>query len=187
VKHNKTARWLAIGVLPLAFIAIIFAQQSTRDTQSIELSENVVVGQSEEDSQKPGKQIGRFQIPKIKLNQPLREGTNAATLKEGPGHYPKTPLPGGSGNVAIACHRTTFGAPCLRLGELQPGDLIRVSKKRVSGGDKWFDYTVTQVFVVQPSMTAVLEQMSYKDTLTITTCHPMYSSKQRLIIRAELT
>jgi LPXTG-site transpeptidase (sortase) family protein len=69
---------------------------------------------------------------------------------------------------------------------LQPGDLIRVSKKRVSGGDKWFDYKVTQVFVVEPKETAVLAQTSYNATLTVTSCHPLNSSKQRLIIRAEL-
>ena len=38
------------------------------------------------------------------------EGTDP-DLRKGPGHYPYTPLPGERGTVAIAGHRTTYGAP----------------------------------------------------------------------------
>ncbi len=45
-------------------------------------------------------------------------------LKQGPGHYPDTPMPGQFGNSAIAGHRTTYGQPFYRLDEVAPGDEI---------------------------------------------------------------
>ena len=47
-----------------------------------------------------------------------------ADLKEGPGHYPGTPLPGQAGNSAIAGHRTTYGAPFNRIDELVTFDAL---------------------------------------------------------------
>ena len=42
---------------------------------------------------------------------------NDNTLKIGPGHYSTTALPGTGGNVGIAGHRTTYGAPFGNLDE----------------------------------------------------------------------
>ena len=42
----------------------------------------------------------------------------------GIGHYPGTEMPGQVGNVALAAHRTTFGAPFARIAELHVGDAI---------------------------------------------------------------
>ena len=50
-------------------------------------------------------------------------------LRKGPGHYPNTPLPGQRGNVGIAGHRTTYGAPFNRIDELQRGDPIVVTTR----------------------------------------------------------
>ena len=36
-------------------------------------------------------------------------------LKKGPGHYIGTPFPGQPGNVGVAGHRTTYGAPFNRI------------------------------------------------------------------------
>ena len=54
-------------------------------------------------------------------------GTDTARLRRGPGHYPATPLPGARGTVAIAGHRTTYGAPFRRLDQLGRGDRIELS------------------------------------------------------------
>ena len=45
-------------------------------------------------------------------------------LRKGPGHYPGTALPGVRGNVAIAGHRTTYGAPFQDIDQLKPGDEV---------------------------------------------------------------
>ena len=74
--------------------------------------------------------FGHLVIPRIGLNDYVVEGVGAAQLAEGPGHYPGTAQIGGRGNVGIAGHRTTYGAPFYDLNELQPGDLIYLTNTR---------------------------------------------------------
>ncbi len=75
----------------------------------------------------PGDPVGRMEIPRIGVDHILVEGVSVEALKRGPGHYPDTPLPGRSGNVGIAGHRTTYGAPFYRLDELEVGDPVVVT------------------------------------------------------------
>jgi sortase A len=131
----------------------------------------------------PGDAIGRLVIPRISLDDVIVSGADKESLKKGPGHYAKTPMPGEHGNAAIACHRTTFGAPCFRLDELQVGDPILILSK-TSG--RWFRYNVRKQFVVTPDQNEVLLADGDKNTLTMTTCNPRYSAKQRLVILADL-
>ena len=72
----------------------------------------------------PGDPVGRIVIPAIGVDFISLQGVDLKWLKEGPGHFPQTPLPGQPGNVALAGHRTTYAAPFNRLDELQPGDEI---------------------------------------------------------------
>ncbi len=41
----------------------------------------------------------------------IAEGVGTDRLRQGPGRYPGTALPGRPGNVANAGHRTTYAAP----------------------------------------------------------------------------
>src|SRR6476469_2069049 len=75
----------------------------------------------------PGQPIGQITIPRIGADFYMVEGVDLKWLKEGPGHFPSTPLPGQAGNAAIAGHRTTYKAPFNRIDELQPGALITVT------------------------------------------------------------
>lgn len=135
-----------------------------------------------------GEPVAIIRIPKIGIDKVVVEGTTTADLRKGPGHYGGTPLPGQIGNAAIAGHRTTYGAPFADLDQLIPGDLIQV--ETLSG---IFDYVVSAdgVFVVNPDQTDVLDQPSPAQgeapaaTLTLTTCNPKYSARQRLIVKAE--
>ena len=127
-----------------------------------------------------GDPIAQIRIPKIGVTRYVVEGVGVADLKKGPGHYPQTPLPGQAGNVAIAGHRTTYGQPFYRLNELESGDEIEVQTLQGS-----FTYIVDGKQVVQPSQTEVLDQTE-EARLTLTTCEPRYSARQRLIITALL-
>ena len=71
-----------------------------------------------------GDAIGKITIPAIGVDEFVVEGTDTASLRKGPGHYPSTPLPGERGTTAIAGHRTTYGAPFRRLDKLKRGDRI---------------------------------------------------------------
>ncbi|HVA42214.1 MAG TPA: class E sortase [Acidimicrobiales bacterium] len=129
----------------------------------------------------PGYAIGIIQIPKIGLEKYLVEGTGESDLQEGPGHYNDTPLPGQPGNVAIAGHRTTYGAPFYNLDALRPGD--RVSITMVDGTTYTYDVTGSQV--VSPSDVAVVGPTK-DNRLTLTTCNPRFSASTRLIVSASL-
>jgi sortase A len=120
-------------------------------------------------------------IPKIGVNYYVVEGVGSSQLAEGPGHYPGTAAVGASGNVGIAGHRTTHGAPFYNLNELKPGDLIYLTNT----AGHTFTYRTTTQFIVAPSDGAVLNPTG-TPSLTLTTCNPRYSASQRLVVRATL-
>jgi len=127
-----------------------------------------------------GDGIAQIRIPRIGLTKTVVEGVSTDSLRKGPGHYPGTPLPGQEGNSAIAGHRTTYGAPFNRLDELEENDLIYVTTVQGS-----FVYRVAEKLIVSPKDVYVLDATE-DNRLTLTTCHPIYSARQRLIIVAEL-
>jgi sortase A len=130
-----------------------------------------------------GDPVAVIDIPDLGVTKYVVAGVAASDLKKGPGHYPMTPQPGHLGNVAIAGHRTTYGEPFRDLDELETGDDIVVTD--VAG--RTFYYRVTESFVVQPEDSWVVATTDpSRALLTLTTCHPEFSAKQRLIVTAEL-
>lgn len=127
-----------------------------------------------------GEPAARVRIPKISVDKIVVEGVSLADLKKGPGHYPDSPLPGQTGNAAIAGHRTTYGAPFNRIDELVAGDEILVDT--VQGE---FRYLVSEQLIVSPTQIEVLADKG-DDRLTLTSCHPEYSSRQRIVVIAKL-
>lgn len=127
-----------------------------------------------------GEPTAQIRIPKIGVDKTVVEGVSLANLKQGPGRYPETPMPGQEGNAAIAGHRTTYGAPFNRIDELVPGDEIIV--ETVQGE---FRYEMTEQLIVSPSQVEVLEDKG-DNRLTLTACHPKYSARQRIVVVAEL-
>jgi len=127
-----------------------------------------------------GDAVARLRIPKVGLDKVVVEGVSTGSLKNGPGHYPGTPLPGQTGNSAIAGHRTTYGAPFYNFDELAENDLIYVTTEQGS-----FQYRVVETLVVSPDDVWVLDPTT-DNRLTLTTCHPRFSARERLIVIAEL-
>ncbi len=113
------------------------------------------------------------------------EGVGADVLRRGPGHYPGTGMPGQPGNFAVAGHRTTYGAPFFHLDRLQAGDQAQVTDR--SGARHV--YEVVEQRIVRPSDRSVLSRDPLgggRPTLTLTTCNPRFSNRQRLVVFAEL-
>lgn len=125
-----------------------------------------------------GEPIARLRAPSIGLNQVVVEGTAAAPLRKGPGHYPDTPLPGMPGTVAIAGHRTTYGAPFNKLDELERGDRLKLDMPyaRVT-------YRVERKRIVRPTAVWVTRRVDH-DRLVLTACHPKYSAAKRIVVFA---
>jgi sortase A len=131
-----------------------------------------------------GSAIAYLNIPKISVQKYVVEGVADADLSEGPGHYPGTPMPGQPGNVAIAGHRTTYGAPFYDLNELQPGDKIFLTAY-AGATQHTFLYVVDHSEVVKPTDVAVIAPTTDNE-LTLTTCNPRYEATTRLIVVAKL-
>jgi sortase A len=124
-----------------------------------------------------------IRIPSIERLQEgwaVVEGVSRRTLRAGAGHMPSTPLPGQPGNSVISGHRTTYGAPFHELDILVEGDIIEVETALGV-----HIYSVTGIEIVGPRDLWVIEDRGGA-TLTLTTCHPKFSSRQRLVVFAEL-
>jgi sortase A len=129
----------------------------------------------------PGDAIGKIVIPSIGVSKYVVEGTDAESLRKGPGHYPATPLPGQHGTSAIAGHRTTYGAPFRKLNEVHKGDRIVLEMPYGT-----FVYRVEKTLIVDDSALWVTHRVNH-DRLVLTACHPLYSAAQRIVAFARLT
>jgi sortase A len=126
-----------------------------------------------------GDSLTRLKIPTLDVDVVVVEGTTASALRAGAGHYPQTPLPCEIGNVSIAGHRTTYGKPMANVDKLKNGDLVILETPIGS-----CTYEVSRVFIVDKADFSVIAP-SPDRTLTLTSCHPKGSAKQRIIVRAE--
>ena len=138
----------------------------------------------------PGHGLAVLRIPRLGRGylKVIVEGVGVDDLKKGPGHYPKTALPGQVGNFVVSGHRTTYGAPFNRLDEVRPGDVVIVETRTT-----WYVYRETSEEKVAPTALWVtypvpghLGQRPTQRLLTFTTCHPKYSARQRLVLFAHL-
>ena len=154
-----------------------------------------------------GEPLAVLHIPRLGADyqQVVLEGTAEDALSQGPGHYVGTALPGQPGNLAIAGHRVGKGSPFLDADRLVPGDPIVVETAdawyvyRVLGDPDTGDYTTdpsgipgqqivrpSDVAVIAPTPGGAADVAPSGSYLTLTTCHPKYSARQRLIVHAVL-
>ena len=125
-----------------------------------------------------GDAIAKIDLPSIGVSEYVVEGTDVASLRKGPGHYPETPLPGDPGTTAIAGHRTTYGAPFRNIDKLRRGEPIRIDMP-----DGRFVYRVERTKIVDDQDLSVLDRVGYQ-RLVLSACHPLYSAAQRIIVFA---
>lgn len=128
-----------------------------------------------------GEPFAAIRIPLIGVDQVVYAGVDRETLQLGPGHFPGTPLPGQPGNAVLSGHRTTYGRPFFDLDLLEPGDTIDVET-----AVGIHTYTVRESLVVSPFDVWVTEPKEGA-WITLTTCHPKFSARERLVVFAEMT
>jgi sortase A len=125
-----------------------------------------------------GDAIAKIELPTIDKTAYVVEGTDTGDLRKGPGHYPDTPLPGERGTVAIAGHRTTYGAPFRHIDSLNNGDPIRIAMP-----DGTFVYRVYTTKIVDDSALWVKRRKRFNQ-LILSACHPLHSAAQRIVVFA---
>lgn len=124
--------------------------------------------------------VGRLTILSANINHYVVFGVEDDKLEYGPGYIVGTSLPGTGGNFAIAGHRTTYGAPFGNLDRVQLGETIIFQTNTNE-----YKYKVVDVQIVSPTDNFVLQNFG-DDRITLTTCHPKFSAKQRLIVVGQL-
>lgn len=125
--------------------------------------------------------LGGISIPKLGVDEPLLEGIRLTTLDNGPGHWPGTAMPGQVGNVVVAAHRTSHGAPFRDIDQLVPGDVVQFTTEAGV-----IDYTVTGTQIVQPDAIWIVDPTD-TPTATLFACHPPGSTRQRIVVNLELS
>lgn len=161
------------------------------DAQTLERIRRVVNAED-------GDVLARMLVPAIELDKYVVEGVSVSDLRTAIGRYRGSAHIGDLGNVALAGHRSTYGEPFGRIGELLPGDQISLvtpigtavyevmdpndyvstwaSKVRSVGGGH---------VIVGPSDEFVIGDVG-DNRLTLTACHPRFSAEERLIVVARL-
>lgn len=110
-----------------------------------------------------GAPVGRLRIPRLGVDVAVFEGVTDAVLRMGPGHVPRTALPGGQGNCVIAAHRDGFFRP---LRHARAGDRVVLS---TASGD--VEFRLWKRRVVEPTEVAALRPTK-RPRLTLLTCYP---------------
>ncbi len=123
--------------------------------------------------------IGEMEIPAIMLKSAINFGVTDATLDRGVGWWPDTARPGEVGNVVLGGHRTSWPRPFRYVDLLEPGDEIVFTTETGR-----FVYAVSRTEVVYPDAMWIVDQTD-QATVTLFACHPVGSTKQRIVIFAD--
>lgn len=128
----------------------------------------------------------------------IQNGTSLSKVldKGSFGRYDGAAFPGQVGNFSTAAHRQTYGAPMLRVPDLEVGDPIVVETEDTFLVYKMIDEEIvdpTAIWTIAPDPFMAFDAMKNggavgeptRRLLTITTCHPPFVSNERWIVHAE--
>jgi sortase A len=128
-----------------------------------------------------GDAVGRIELPELDRDYAVVQGTDLTTLRKGPGHYPKTPLPGEGGTIGVAGHRTTYGAPFRTIDKLDRGDEVVMDMPYAR-----LTYEVEKTQIVPPTALWITDRVPGAERIVLSACHPLYSAANRLVVFARL-
>lgn len=124
----------------------------------------------------------RLVIPKIGVDVTIVAGQDERALEKGIWYIPNTSSPDRGGNTVLSGHRFRYLAgpkTLYLLDQMQIGDIIIVYWK-----GQEYDYQVVERRIVTPDAVEILDPTP-EPQLTIFTCTPVFSTKQRLVLVAK--
>ena len=127
-----------------------------------------------------GEALAHLRVPRLGIGTVIVEGTDAKSLRLGPGHLAGSALPGEPDNCIIAGHRD---GPFRRLRTTRPGDVVEIALRT-----RVIRYRVESVQTV-PKDDAGLLAPSRSPILTLVTCYPFEyvgHAPRRFVVRATL-
>lgn len=121
-------------------------------------------------------------IPALNMKEQIHGGGMEA-LKKGVWHLPYTSSPERGSNTVLVGHRFTYAGQEVfyHLDKVGAGDPIIIKWQ-----GKTYVYTIKNILVVPPTALEV-EAPTDQPRLTIYTCTPLLTAKDRLVIQADLT
>jgi len=127
----------------------------------------------------------RVIIPKIGVNAPIVESENQDyALSRGAWRLSDSSTPDKAGNTVITGHRFKYLPPSnltfYLFHKLEAGDIVSLVWQ-----EKYYYYKIKEIKIVSADDASILGQTD-KPTLTMFTCDPIYSQKNRLVVVGEL-
>ena len=121
-------------------------------------------------------------LPTIQLDEPVYDGVSSYTVNKGIWRRPNTSTPDRGGNTVLVGHRFTYNGAAVfyNLDKLGNNDDIYLIYSQ-----KVYHYKVALIQIVSPNNTQV-EAPSAGNRLTIYTCTPLLTAKNRLVYIADL-
>lgn len=123
-------------------------------------------------------------IPKIEVRIPIVEGADESVLNKGAWRLPGSSTPDRGGNTVLTAHRFKYRPPSEQtfylLDKLAAGDFFQI----IWQGQE-YSYRVISSQVVAPEDVEVLKE-TLNPIVTLITCHPLFSTKERLVVVGEL-
>jgi sortase A len=123
-------------------------------------------------------------INSIDVEGRIFQGKDSNTMDRGFWHFPTSVYPGQQGNSVIIAHRYLKMPPArdtfFNLDKVRKGDSIVVEQQ----GNE-YTYIVSEVKVVEKNDISVLQDTS-EHQITLITCTPLWTSKQRLAVIGKL-
>lgn len=182
-QHVRQINWLLLAGIVLANGYVIltpFVPQVTYQVATV-FSEPQKVNTPEARAE-ISRDTDHVVIPKIGLDEKIWFGDNEKLVNKGVWHIPHSSTPDQGSNTVLVGHRFSYkdAAVFYHLDKLEAGDPIVVAYQ-----GKLYAYKVNGKRIVKPTEVSV-EDPSEIEKLTLYTCHPLWSTRERLVITADL-
>lgn len=182
-------------LLLFAFYLLVWTNQQTAAAQNDLLKEFREADRTEVLKERPsaGDGVAVMHVPRFGKDweRVVVEGVAVDDLRDGPGRFSDSAMPGKRGNFAVAGHRATHGEPFADMDKLVPGDVVVVET-----ATEFLTYTVDSNQIIPPTQMDILADVpgnpdlkpkKNQRFLTLITCHPRWGSTERIAVVAQLT
>lgn len=178
-KINKLLLVFIVLINGYVIVSPFLPQVTYQVAQAVSKTEDF---ESEEVRAKIDRSYDHIMVPRMRLDEKIWVGDNEKLVNMGVWQVPHTSTPDKGSNTVLVGHRFSYKDPAVfyHLDKVQPGDLIVV----VWDG-QIYTYRARDQKIVKPTDVYV-EDATDEDILTLYTCHPLWSTRERLVVTAVL-
>lgn len=175
-----------LPVYPLMKYSLFYKSSGEQEAQNLEKAkEEIAFNRKSLPESEYSVSPNRLIIQKIGVNAPIVESASSEIgLSKGAWHVPESSTPDKNGNTVITGHRFKYLPPnnltFYLFDKLEIGDIVSVIWQ-----EKDYFYRIKEIKIVPDTELSILSPTK-EATLTMFTCHPIYSTEKRLVVVSEL-